>query len=264
MAAARAWLFLALSALAGSVACAVLLVLMRAPGLATLLPARALFPSVLALHVDLAIVVWFLAMASAWFSVHTRPGRGDGAAATAGAIGAATMVAGGLASGGDAVMNNYLPVLRSPLFGIGLVTFFAAVAFAAIRAIADPSEAGAPWERLGARLAAGTTLVAFAAFAASLAGLPAGLDAHARYEALFWAGGHVLQFTHGGLLLTLWLVLAREGGVLRAPPRVVSALLVLGAAPVLAAAGGYGDPVGSIAHRAWFTGLMRWGTWPAA
>ena len=62
----------------------------------------------------------------------------------------------------------------------------------------------APWAARGS----GLTAVALFAFWWSWLALPAGLEAAAYYELLFWGGGHVLQFTWTLLMLVAWLWLA--------------------------------------------------------
>ena len=55
-------------------------------------------------------------------------------------------------------------------------------------------------------------------FGASLAAVPATLDARTYWEILFWGGGHALQFTWTLLMLVGWLWLAAACGALSALP----------------------------------------------
>jgi len=73
------------------------------------------------------------------------------------------------------------------------------------RALLSPDGEGAL--RVGALAGALATLAAILALAWSYAVLPAGAG-RSYYEALFWAGGHVLQFTHTALICVSWLWLA--------------------------------------------------------
>lgn len=249
---------LALAGLSLSAAFAVLLVLMRAPGLAVL--PVALFPATLALHVDLAVIVWFLSVASSLFAAHQRRSAPwiDRGSWLLGALGAATLVVSAFVGGGAAYMNNYVPVLADPLFGLGLGAFLAGVGVTAARTVLEgPSTEPA---RLGAWCGAATVLVALAAIGASAWGLPSGLSGAPRYEALFWAGGHLLQFTHSTLVLLVWAMLARAGGL---GPPMPAGTFVLATLPLLAAPFGYLDGVGGPEHRLHFTSMMRWGTWLA-
>lgn len=263
-AAARGWLTLALVSLLVAGGFAALLVVLRAPALAGLGLPASLFPAALALHVNLAFVVWLLTMAATFFAVHRRRVRPriDRLAVALGGLGAVAMVASAFIGGGRAVMNNYLPVLATPLFGAGLAALLAGVSVAAACLLAE-SPRGRDPERLAAWLGAAATLVAIGAIGASLCLAPADLAEQAYYEAVFWAGGHLLQLTHSLLLLAAWLALARGAGFANAPDRAVSVLLCVAALPVLAGPIGFGFAVESPEHRAWFTSLMRWGTWPA-
>ena len=67
---ARGWLWLGLLALVGSGLFSILLVLSRTPGVNRLLPAADFFHTSLVLHVDLSVLVWFMAMAGLLWSVH--------------------------------------------------------------------------------------------------------------------------------------------------------------------------------------------------
>ena len=85
---ARAWLWLALAALVGSGLFSVLLVLARTPGINAWLPAGDFFRVALVVHVDLSVLVWFVAIAGLLWSLNLRParsraGRGAGPAAAA-------------------------------------------------------------------------------------------------------------------------------------------------------------------------------------
>lgn len=268
--AAGAWLGLAVLALLVSGGFAVLLLLMRAPwSFQGLLPAAS-FPAVLTVHVNLAVVVWFLAMAATFFVVNRqqpRP-RADGAIFLAALSGVALMVASVFVPGGEAVMNNYVPMITNAPFGWGLMIFLGGVGCAALLAVRDGGPM--PWddladaERLGSRLAAAVVLVALLAFATSASLLPAESSGAGRFELLFWAGGHLLQFGHTVLLLTTWVAITGACGVQGAvPPRSWAAALAFAAAPTLAAPIGFLHPITSPEHRQFFTDLMRWGTWPA-
>jgi cytochrome c oxidase subunit 1 len=71
---ARAWLMLALAALIGSGLFSVLLVLARTPGINRFLPAGDFFRVALVVHVDLSVLVWFVAIAGLLWSANQRGG----------------------------------------------------------------------------------------------------------------------------------------------------------------------------------------------
>lgn len=70
---ARSWLLLALAALVGSGLFSVLLVLARTPGINAWLPAGDFFRVALVVHVDLSVLVWFVAIAGLLWSLNARP-----------------------------------------------------------------------------------------------------------------------------------------------------------------------------------------------
>ena len=129
---ARAWLLLALTALVGSGLFSVLLVLARTPVINAWLPAGDFFRVALVVHVDLSVLVWFMAIAGMLWSLNARPPRTRAGAALnrlplllcgAGALG---MALSAFVDPGQAVMANYIPMLDSAsfraavgLFGLG-------------------------------------------------------------------------------------------------------------------------------------------------
>ena len=68
---AVAWIALGVGALALSGLLAVMLVLSRTPGLARLFPVADFFHAALIAHVDLSVLVWFVAFAGALWSLNS-------------------------------------------------------------------------------------------------------------------------------------------------------------------------------------------------
>ncbi|RZI42014.1 hypothetical protein EGT07_15555 [Herbaspirillum sp. HC18] len=262
------WLMLALAAFALSTLCAVLLVAARTPVLGTLAASGELFSRALVLHVTYAVVVWFLCCAAGFWAL--AGGMADAGRRTAMALsglGLAAMILPLFSGAARPVLANYVPVLDHPVFLAGLALFIAGIALGAITSMRDTMrrlQEGQAW-RLGALLSMLVMLAAVAALAASLTqtGFPSGPDS---FEALAWGPGHLLQFVHVLLLMSVWTVLGESVfGKPAASGRVLAALLLLAAVPVLAAPAIYAAyPVGSIGFRRAFTLLMAWGAWPAA
>ena len=73
---ARGWLWLAMIALVGSGLFSVLLVVSRTPGLNQWLPVADFFRVALVVHVDLSVLVWFIAMAGLLWSLVGTPAAG--------------------------------------------------------------------------------------------------------------------------------------------------------------------------------------------
>lgn len=263
-----AWWALALAALGLSTLMAVVLVVARMPFLGL---GGAFFRNALVLHVDLAVIVWFLAVAAGvWVAAAPVRGKLPTALAWSGAWLAAGGVALALGSPwrrrGATVLANYVPVIDSMDFLCGLAAFFVGVLLAGGVALPGFLRGQRPGERPEWQWAAGAALLAlFAAAAvfalAQLAPLPRG----AAFEQRVWGAGHALQGVHTLMLMSAWLLLGREhlAAVPRARPKVALLLGLATLAPLadlwLAAT----LPADSPAYRAGFTEVMRWCSWPA-
>jgi hypothetical protein len=265
---AVAWLALGLAALVASGLFSLLLVAARTPFLAPLFPAADFFRVALIAHVDLSVLVWFVAFAGVLWTVNGAPRLVAVAwvAIACAAVGTALMSLAPFAGRGEPVMANYIPVLDHPLFLAGLATFAVGGALLALRAIAAPARVsfaldGVDAQRFGLNAAAVSGAVAVAAFAWSWAALPAELSGRRYYELLFWGGGHVLQFTWTLLMLVAWLWLATLAGArLPLSPRVAALAFGIGLASVFAVPVIYlAWPVTSLEHRQLLTWLMRFG-----
>jgi hypothetical protein len=257
-----------LLSLIGSGVLAILLVVSRTPGVGAMLPVADFFHVALVVHVDLSVLVWFVSIAGLLWSLAGGTGRLAAARASLGlcSLGTAFMTASPFVGRGAPIMANYIPVLDDRIFLAGLVAFGAGTAVLVARALLASPALPRPLDgggalRLGLTLAALTTAVALAAFAASWSMTPTSLSGKAYYEVLFWGGGHVLQFVWTLLMLVSWLWLARACGARVAmSPRVAAALFVCAAAGVLAVPVAYAlYEVHSVEHRQWLTLAMAVG-----
>ncbi|MFZ2649553.1 MAG: hypothetical protein WA210_05550, partial [Burkholderiaceae bacterium] len=262
------WLRFAVGALTASTVCAVVLVLLRLPGLAQRFPEA--LRAALVLHVDFSTLVWFLTFACALWSLGARAARPriQGLAFALAGAGVAMMLAAPVFAPGAALLANYVPVIDSALFLSGLAAFAAGIAVAALSALA----ATLPWRcadaddalALGARFAAVPVLAALAAAASWALQAPTTSTAQAWFEAMFWGPGHLLQFTHTALMLACWMWLAHGADIGRFAPRATPLACAIAAAPVLCSPVilylTQNDPD---AQRRAFTALMTWASWPA-
>jgi len=265
---ARAWLWLGLLALIGSGLFSLLLVLSRTPVVNQWLPGVDFFRVALVVHVDLSVLVWFVALAGMLWSLNNTPrGTHWGWIALAGCgAGAALMALSAFVGQGAPVMANYIPVLERPMFLLGLVVFALASAVLVGHSLwAAPctgrSIDGAGALRFGLNAAAVSAAVALGAFAWSFLVVPASLDGKAYYEILFWGGGHALQFTWTLLMLVAWLALASASGArLMISPRVTVLMFVLALVAVFVTPYAYlAHDIASVEHRALLTWAMRVG-----
>lgn len=263
-----AWLGLAMAALLASGLFSILLVLSRTPQLQSLFPVADFFRVALVVHVDLSVLVWFLAFGGALWSMTggVQGLRVAWAAFALAAVGTGVMTLSAFVEHATPIMANYIPVLDGPLFVTGLLAFGAGMVLLCVRSMATVRPIGVALDgdgalRFGLNAAMVSTGIAALAFSASWWQLPQGLDTRVHYELAFWGGGHVLQFTYTLLMLVGWVWLASSfGAPFPLSPRVVTvlfavALIAAFLTPVTYAA----YPVTSIEHHRAQTLLMRFG-----
>jgi len=264
----RAWLGLALAALAGSGVYAILLVLARTPLLNTWFPVADFFRVALVVHVDLSVLVWFAAMAGMLWSLNTGA-RGQAFSWLAlGLCGGGTllMALGAFIHPGEPIMANYIPVLHGPLFLAGLVVFAIGIGVQVLRSLVAAPRLGPVIDgeralRFGLSASVICVAVALLAFAWSLAEVPTQLDLRTYYEVLFWGGGHALQFAWTLLALVAWLWLASAcGASVPLSPRIALLLLLLALVSVFVTPYAYlAHDVFTVEHRSLHTWAMRVG-----
>jgi hypothetical protein len=265
---ARGWLALAMAALVGSGLFSILLVASRTPAVNRLLPATDFFHVALVVHVDLSVLVWFVAVAGMLWSLSAsaRALRAGWVALAFAAAGAAAMALAPFTGRGTPVMANYIPVLTAPLFLAGLVVFALGGTLLVVRTLAVAPRLGMDFDgrgalRFGLNAAAVASAVALLAFAWSWLVVSPRLEGKAYYEILFWGGGHALQFAWTLLMLVGWLWLASACGA-RIPlsPRVALLMFALALATVFVTPVAYlAWDVASVEHRAMLTWAMRLG-----
>ena len=265
---ASGWLLLGVSALLVGGLYTLLIVLSRTPYFQQVIPWVDFFHTALVVHVNLTVLVWFLAMAGMLWSYtpSTRCLRCGWTALALAALGAAVIVVSPFTGEGRPLMNNYVPVLQNAVFFAGLIVFGCGFLLQVLRACltafdTDNQSSGETALRFGLFVAVVASLFAVAALILSWFGIDAGFEGLAYYDRLFWGGGHIIQFSHTQLMLVAWLWLATVSGAkLRISPRAALFLFILGLQPVLAAPVIYlAFDVSSGDHLFWFIQLMKYG-----
>jgi hypothetical protein len=201
---------------------AVLLVLSRTPGIQDVFPLKDLFRAALVVHVDLSVAVWFMAFAAViWCAVGSAGlawlgWSGFGLAA----LGTALMTVSPFFPNAEPVLNNYIPVLKQPLFFASLWIFAAGLSLTVLRALLTtwPQRFLAEPLRLGAFLGAVAAFLSLAHSSGRGAMVP-WVEGVIYYEVLFWGGGHTLQFQHALLMVVAWLWIAARLGARRSRRR---------------------------------------------
>ncbi|WP_096457648.1 cbb3-type cytochrome c oxidase subunit I [Sulfurifustis variabilis] len=262
------WLWLAVLSLLGSGLFSILLVLSRTPYVQNVFPWTDFFHTALVVHVDLSVLVWFLAFGGVLWSLNsTAGGLVVGRVALYTAFAGAWIVAISPFTGpGHALMSNYVPVLQNTAFFTGLLVFGGGVLLLVLRGMTAIPPVGVALDgaaalRFGLNTAAVATAMAALAFAWTWATMPSFLEGQAYYELLFWGGGHVLQFSYTLLMLVAWLWLGSASGApALVTPRLALFFFALGLVTVFVTPlFYYGHAVTSAEHIKLFTWQMRYG-----
>ncbi len=261
---AAAWFALALTALGLSAMFAVILVVARTPFLGQ---GATLFRTALVLHVNLAVQVWFLAMAAGiWSLLAPAASRLRWVAFLLALAGTVAMVCAPLAGEAAPVLSNYVPLLDNPAFLLGLGGFAAGTGLTGILALPRLSrDFASPWQP-AANFAALALLATAAVLLLDLLAAPNSNTAAVGVDDHLWGAGHAVQFVHVLLLMGAWCALGAEA-IARVPVirRTVPWALCLALLPAVAAlAIALAYPAGTPEFRDRFTDLMRWGSWPGA
>jgi len=246
----------------------ILVVLSRTPFFQEIIPWVDFFRTALVVHVNLTVLVWFLAFSGVLWS-YTNSSRCLACGWTAlllSCIGTLIIVVAPFTGESHPLMNNYVPVLQNTVFFIGLAVFGAGFLLQVLRSCLtafdnDNRSSGETSLRFGLFVAVVASLFALSALLLSWLGIDPGFEGLAYYDRLFWGSGHIIQFSHTQLMLVAWLWLASVSGAhLRLSPRVALFLFILGLQPVLAAPVIYlAFDVSSGQHLYWFIQLMKYG-----
>ena len=186
---AKAWLALGMLALLASGLFSILLVLSRTPQLQLLFPVADFFRVALVVHVDLSVLVWFLAFGGTVWTISgtTRFQPVAWVAFGLAVAGTAAMCASPFVERATPVMANYVPVLEGPVFLAGLVLFGAGITLLCLRSMLAVSPVGTRISgegalRFGLNAALVSSAVAAFAFVWSWIAVPASLDSRIYYE----------------------------------------------------------------------------------
>ncbi len=273
------WLWLAVFSLVFAGIFAFMVAMARTPVIEDFLPlGRDYIYVALVGHVDMAVVIWFLAFEGfLWALTSTRDLDERPFSAPLGWAALLVSFAGmflvgfsALFGAGKGIIVNYVPLLSSTYFYAGLLLFALGITLNLINTFATLIKAKLNGKTLPAvtfGMACSGVAVAVAFVCFGLAGLR--LSALAApiwdYERFFWGGGHMLQFANTIAMAAAWIYLARLV-LLREPLSagtskalfIVYILFVL-PAPFIH----FLQDINSPGYKAGFTALMQWGLGPS-
>lgn len=209
---------LGVAALAIAGVFSLILVIARTPQLAMF---KDLFSVSLVIHVNLSVLFWFLAVMGAGMAGFISRYQAEPvpvlmpASWWSMALGTALLTLSPLTGEWHVIKSNYIPVLYNAVFFLGLALAAASVLLITLHMLwvamgknftsraltGHAAEVG--WVVLALIL-----LLALFMFFLSGERLPEDSDPGFRYEALFWAGGHTLQFAYTLIMMLAWISLA--------------------------------------------------------
>lgn len=210
---ARRWLIIGVWSLAIAGVFAVALVVSRTPGFCDMPFFMNLFRKALVVHVDLSVLVWFLSIACMFWSLAPHSVSNfpylNRAAQICFVLGMAFISFSPFDRTSEGVMSNYIPVISSPLFFVGLSLLLCGIGLMAVRLFsASCIKNTSPAIKFAVYSSGVIAVFSIAAFIWSFYLLPPEIDGQQFYEIGFWGGGHVLQFVHIQIMLLCWLWLA--------------------------------------------------------
>ena len=193
---------------------ALLLATSRVPGIEDVLPwPLDFFNKGLVIHVVFSFIVWFLAVFGAILSIvaarltnHRSSAssiRFEKGLLTIAYASTVMLFAPSFMDDGEATLNNYIPAITDPLYYAGLMALAGTIGVMALRVIAAVPGSQGRWKEpvsFGALIVALIYLLALIEFTITASRLGAEEFSYEYNEALFWGGGHTLQFINLGLL----------------------------------------------------------------
>jgi hypothetical protein len=214
----KGWAWIAVGALALAGVFALLLALSRVPGMdkAPLWPIGFFYKG-LVIHVIFSLVIWLLGVFAFLTTAATREAAGGAPRAEAlGRIGQGValvafpcLFAPAFLDQAQPELTNYVPLLRHPAYDAGLVLLALGVLAPVVRLFVNlPGRRSLPALTLSMALAGFVFVLALVSWAIAGVLLSRQDPFLADREALFWGGGHLLQFVYAILLLSNWRILA--------------------------------------------------------
>jgi cytochrome c oxidase subunit I len=264
---ALGWIWLGVYSLIAAGILAILLALSRTPAIKEMMPGSNFFKVALVVHVDLSVLIWFLAGAGILWAVFgiRRESLWSKAAFWLAVVGTVIISITPFLGATQPLMNNYVPVILQPWFFYGLLVMTAGLVIQAIGFIVTNtprlnSSEGTETLRFALYLAALSVLIAVICVAVSYARIPETIGGEFYYDLLFWGGGHIHQFVNTVLLLVAWVMLSAAcGNDLRMSPRLGAMLFLLVVLPIVMVPWLYSYNIESSEHILGFTQLMRKG-----
>ena len=230
----RKWLFAGVLSLIVSGIYSIIIVIARTPKLSEIFKLKDIFHTSLVIHVDMSVLVWFLSFAAIIWSILPCYFSGNKSwiklpyinnIAFYTFLSGVLLMAASPLTGGEPLMNNYVPVLTNGIFFSGLGLILGSVMILCFWVIfKTPPKLIfkiTPNDELtinnvilfGIYSSAIITIISLLSFILSAKLIDNIILGEQYYEIIFWAGGHILQFTHTQLLILAWIWLLSAIGL---------------------------------------------------
>ncbi|MDA0781962.1 MAG: cbb3-type cytochrome c oxidase subunit I [Rickettsiales bacterium] len=222
----RYWILLAVASLAAAGLYSLPPVILRGSYFSDKFDVEHIFATALVVHVDLSVLVWFLSIAGALWSFLACPAyyKIYRTAFIIATIGAVMIAISPFIGESYPIKNNYVPMLHNPVFIIGLSIFATGILFQMFLTLAMFERIKESILSAGIYISAVITLIAAVCFFIAHHKTPIPMvkdDLHHYYEAIFWGGGHILQYTFTACMLIIWLYIANACKIKQLLPNAV-------------------------------------------
>ncbi len=209
------------------------------------------FKTALVIHVDLSVYIWMITGAILLWSINGNLGnKSQRHFFIVAAAGTFLIAIAAFINQPNPLLNNYIPVLESAWFFIGLGMFSFAALMLALSAFKSSSA-------LATKLMAILYFVAVYMTAHSYLILDTSSSGY--YEFLFWGGGHVLQLMVSLLMLSIWVKLYELNHVNLSSPLLSGIYLIMALPVIYALYIHFVFNIDSIEYRLGMTNMMIWG-----
>jgi cytochrome c oxidase subunit 1 len=209
------WFILAVVALAFSGIYSILPFVLRTPFLSNIFHLKDLFKISLVVHVDLAVLVWFLSSTAMLMTSVTKKELApiSFTAFIISMMGSIFMIASPFVGLSEPILNNYIPILHNLAFIIGISLFFTGIILQTLLTIVSINTIKRNLISFTIYMSALIFVVAILCFVKSaleLKNVTRYIDMTEYYELLFWGAGHILQFNYIQLIIIAWLAIVKE------------------------------------------------------
>lgn len=215
------WAWLSVGSLIVAGVFAILLAFSRIPGVEAVFPwPLGFFGKGLVIHVIFSLIVWLLGVFAFLVTYATLKVWGEDVRLRfLGDLGQALV---GLAfpclfvpaffDSTSPELVNYVPLIRHPAYDVGLLLLAAGVLGPVLRLAVNGLARRKALTPAGTGMASGgfIYLIALTCFAIAAALLTRTGELYTAREQLFWGGGHILEFVYTVVMMTNWMILARE------------------------------------------------------